>query len=148
MKLHELPRVTKRATRVGRGISAGKGKTAGRGTKGQKARNNMPKGFEGGQTKLYMRLPKLRGGNQIRRPLAESVSLSTLEKHYTENSRVSLKTLKNKGLISSRAAYVKIIGTGKLTKTLKFSNVDFTGSVYKQLYGKSKNTKTNDTPTA
>src|SRR6478672_3133063 len=66
MKLHDLrpaPGAHTRRTRVGRGIAAGKGKTAGRGTKGQKARagGSIPPWFEGGQTPLHMRIPKLRG---------------------------------------------------------------------------------------
>ncbi len=66
MKLHDLqpaPGSRKPRTRVGRGIAAGKGKTAGRGTKGQKARagGGIPAWFEGGQTPLHMRIPKLRG---------------------------------------------------------------------------------------
>lgn len=69
MNLHSLPKITQSKKRVGRGIAAGQGKTAGRGTKGQKSRSghNIPRFFEGGQTKLFARLPKVKGPRRYKK---------------------------------------------------------------------------------
>lgn len=141
--LHNLPRTTNRAKRVGRGIAAGQGKTAGRGTKGQKARTgaNIPTGFEGGQSKLYMRLPKLRGLGNNPRTVRATVTLAQLDKTFANGDVVSLDTLKAKGLAHGGAQAARIVGTGTLTKTLKFRGLSFTASVYETLYGKKRATK-------
>ncbi len=135
--LHTLPKSTARRARRGRGIAAGQGKTGGRGTKGQKARAgyNIPAGFEGGQTKLYLRLPKRRGEANRPRPGKATVTLGLLDRHFANGERVTLRSLRTKGLIDQAATRVKIVGTGTLTKTLKFAGVSFTGSVYTQLFG-------------
>lgn len=119
MKFNEL-KVTanKGPKRVGRGISAGQGKTAGRGTKGQKARAGSGKkeGFEGGQTPLVMRLPKLRGFRSIR-PKAETVYTSQLNgmKEVTNSS------LYEAGLIESAYSNVKVVVKGELKGAVKVS---------------------------
>jgi large subunit ribosomal protein L15 len=114
MKYHELE-VTKRKTkkRVGRGISAGQGKTAGRGTKGQNSRAGGKRrpGFEGGQTPLMQRLPKLRGFRSIR-PKAEVIYTGQL-------AGVKAKTIDNfslfeAGLVSNPHTIVKIVVKGEL----------------------------------
>ncbi len=130
--LHTLPRTVKRARRLGRGISAGQGKSAGRGTKGQKARSgfNIPAGFEGGQTKLFMRLPKLRGRRFPHRPLTATVTLTQLDHAFQDGNVVTLKTLRAKGLVGSDAKAAKIVGSGTLTKKLKFRGLTFTKAVY------------------
>ncbi|MBI4023218.1 50S ribosomal protein L15 [Candidatus Berkelbacteria bacterium] len=144
--LHQLPKLTRRKRRPGRGISAGQGKTAGRGTKGQKARTgyNIPAGFEGGQSKLYLRLPKRRGLRNQARATRATVTLRTLEAAYQTGERVSLATLKHKGLISSQARGVKVVATGQLTKALKFAGVQFTKSVYEQLYSQKKGVRSTE----
>ena len=86
MKLHDLkpaPGSTKRRTRVGRGIAAGKGKTAGRGTKGQKSRSgaSIPGWFEGGQTPIHVRVPKLRGFKPVNRIDYQVVNVGRLSEY-------------------------------------------------------------------
>lgn len=120
MKYHELKveRQTKNI-RVGRGISAGRGKTAGRGTKGQGARKSPTKtGFEGGQTPLHMRLPKLRGFKS-HRPSTETIytgQLDNIKKPTIDNI-----TLAEVGLVSGPYTIVKLIVNGELKskKTVK-----------------------------
>jgi large subunit ribosomal protein L15 len=82
MRVDELapsPGSTKSRKRVGRGIGGKGGKTAGRGTKGQRARNTVPVGFEGGQLPMHMRIPKLRGFNNPFRVEYQAVNLDTIE---------------------------------------------------------------------
>lgn len=117
MKYNELSiNRNKTATRVGRGISAGKGKTAGRGTKGQKSRKSggVRPGFEGGQNPLIQRIPKLPGFRSIR-PKAENVH-STQLNALTGN--VDNYKLAESGLISSPYVRVKLIFNGEITKKL------------------------------
>ena len=117
MKFHELKvNSTKSSSRVGRGIAAGQGKTAGRGTKGQKSRTGKGRrpGFEGGQNPLMQRLPKLRGFRSI---------TTKMETVYTGqisvlSSNIDNFTLVEAGLISSPYVNVKLISKGELTKKL------------------------------
>lgn len=141
MKLHKLAKTQPKRRPVGRGIAAGRGKTAGRGTKGQKSRSghNIPKGFEGGQTKLYMRLPKLRGlNNRIKRQQSATITLAQLEANFEDGERVNLETLRSKHLTGRLTKTVKIVARGKLTKKLKFSGVKFSKTVYDQIYKNQK----------
>lgn len=135
MKLHNLPKLVKKTKRHGRGIAQGLGKTAGRGTKGQKSRSgfNIPAGFEGGQTRLYRRLPKKRGLGFNPKQKPQAVTLSMLEKNFEAGERVSVRSLKKKGLISKDAVGAKVVAKGELTKTLKFAGIKFTSSVHNQL---------------
>ncbi|MFA7243738.1 MAG: 50S ribosomal protein L15 [Patescibacteria group bacterium] len=112
--------------RIGRGISAGQGKTAGRGTKGQKSRSgfNIPKRFEGGQTPLSMRLPKLRGFKSVN-DKARVISLDDISKNYKDGEVVSLKSLVEKKLIET-GSKAKILNNGKLT--VKVSLLDIKAS--------------------
>lgn len=125
MKLHEITkdRKDKSAKRVGRGIAAGGGKTAGRGTKGQKSRSghNIPRKFEGGQTPLVMRLHKL-PGFKSHKPKAVVVSLDDISKNYKNGEKVSVDTLIEKGLIR-KGDKVKILGTGELTVKITLDDV-------------------------
>jgi len=117
MKFHELNVVpNKSSRRVGRGISAGQGKTAGRGTKGQKSRTGSGRrpGFEGGQNPLMQRLPKLRGFRAIK-PSAESVQTGQLN---SLGSNIDNFTLADAGLISSPYVRVKLVVKGEITKKL------------------------------
>lgn len=115
MKYHELS-VTKKksAKRVGRGISAGQGKTAGRGTKGQSSRTGGKRrpGFEGGQTPLMQRLPKMRGFTS-HRVKTENVYTGQLDIIGTEASNF---TVFDAGLISSPYVKVKLVVKGAVTK--------------------------------
>lgn len=112
---------TKSAKRVGRGISAGGGKTAGRGTKGQKSRSgyNIPQRFEGGQTALLQRLPKMHGTkSRVIKPIA--ISYRTLEMIFDEGKTINKESLLENKLISSMNNKVKIIGSTKISKHFKF----------------------------
>lgn len=111
MKLNNLTPKSKNQVRkrVGRGISAGGGKTAGRGTKGQKARTgfNLPIRFEGGQSPLIQRLPKKRGIKARTKNLI-IIKTSKISKNFSEKETVSAKTLQEKGLIKKLDANQKI----------------------------------------
>jgi large subunit ribosomal protein L15 len=120
MKYNQLDlKKNQKRRRLGQGIAAGQGKTAGKGTKGQKARVGRGKrqGFEGGQTPLMMRLPKLRGFKSIRgkAELVFSDELNTLK------GVVSNKELFEAGLISSEYARVRIMARGEVTSKVDIS---------------------------
>jgi large subunit ribosomal protein L15 len=118
MKYHELKvNKNKPKTRVGRGIAAGKGKTAGRGTKGQKARTGATRkpGFEGGQNPLMQRLPKLRGFTS-QRAKVEEVKTSTLN---NLNGVIDNFKLYDAGLLQSPYTKAKLIYSGEITKKLE-----------------------------
>ena len=128
MKLNQIsdnPGATKDRMRVGRGIGSGKGKTAGRGVKGQKARTGVAiKGFEGGQMPLHRRLPK-RGFNNLYAQdlnevnlgrIQEAVDAGKLEKAAT----VTVESLVAAGIIARPRDGVKLLGQGELTAKLSF----------------------------
>ena len=104
--------------RVGRGIGGKGGKTAGRGTKGQYARNTVARGFEGGQMPLKQRVPKLKGFNNPFRVEYQAINLDTLEAMGV--SDISAALLIEKGLIS-KGNMVKVLGRGKIGKALTLS---------------------------
>lgn len=117
MERHRLSKlVSQSVKRVGRGIAGGQGKTAGRGTKGQKSRAgyNLPKKFEGGQTPLVMRLPKIRGRAPHRARIRLIVQRRDIARHYSAGETVSPATLLAKGLVHTTMAEIKIIGAGEL----------------------------------
>lgn len=136
--LTKLPKLITKKKRVGRGTAAGLGKTAGRGTKGQKSRTGfkIPTGFEGGQTRLYQRLPKLRGGGFKTYTRPAIVNLVKVNARFQDGERVSIQTLKAYNLIPQKATKAKIVGPGKLDKKLKFAGLEFSGAAYKAIYGK------------
>ena len=120
MKLHELKPAAgskKAPKRVGRGTGSGLGRNAGKGEKGQNARSGggVRRGFEGGQTPLYRRLPK-RGFTNIHAKTYTEVTLTMLNKATTEE--VTAESLLASGAISKIADGVKILGNGELTKKL------------------------------
>src|SRR6202165_638635 len=118
MKIHDLvpaPGSTHPRRRVGRGIAGKGGKTAGRGTKGQGARNNIKPGFEGGQLPLAMRIPKLKGFNNPFRVEYVVVNLDTLQEF--EGTEVSPETLRERGLVHKHGL-VKVLGRGELSRSL------------------------------
>jgi large subunit ribosomal protein L15 len=132
MKLHDLqpaPGSTKRKKRVGRGIAAGQGKTAGRGTKGQGARTGGGKGqyFEGGQLPLVRRLPFRRGFTNIWRVEYTEVNLDRLGQ-FDAGAEVSPETLLKAGVIKSVGKPVVILGQGELDKKLTVKAHRFSAS--------------------
>lgn len=118
--------------RVGRGIGSGLGKTSGRGHKGQKARSGggVRRGFEGGQTPLYRRLPK-RGFKNIHAKTYTEVTLTMLNKATTEE--VTAESLIKDGIISKANDGIVVLGTGKLEKKLKVKANRFTNSAAKSI---------------
>lgn len=115
MKIHDLKPAdgsTKRRKRKGRGISGKAGKTAGRGTKGQKARNTIPVGFEGGQLPLHIRMPKLRGFTNPFRVEYQAVNLDTIAESGLDE--VTPEALFEKGLVS-KGSLIKVLGRGELS---------------------------------
>jgi large subunit ribosomal protein L15 len=122
MKLHDLRSpegARKRRKRVGRGIAAGQGKTAGRGTKGQAARSGGTKGpyFEGGQLPLVRRLPFKRGFTNIWKVQYVPVNLNRLDRFETD-AEVSPETLAAMGIIKSPSLPVAILGQGDVDRPL------------------------------
>jgi large subunit ribosomal protein L15 len=118
MKIHDLkpsPGSNRARKRVGRGIGGKGGKTAGRGTKGQRARGTVPVGFEGGQMPMHMRVPKLRGFNNPFRVEYQAINLDTVEESSLDE--ISPETLLGAGLIS-KGALVKILGRGEITRAV------------------------------
>ena len=118
MKVHDLhpaPGSTKPKRRVGRGIGGKGGKTAGRGTKGQGARNNIKPGFEGGQLPLAMRVPKLKGFKNPFRVEYNVINLDAIEAF--DGDEVSPQSLRAKGLVHKHGL-VKVLGRGELTRAV------------------------------
>ena len=119
MKLNSLKRTNIKKIRPGRGIGSGKGKTGGRGHKGQKSRSGVAiKSFEGGQMPLYRRLPK-RGFKTLNKKNMAILNLSKIQKMCEKNknelkSPLDLKSLKDKKLINKKYLKLKILGTGEL----------------------------------
>ncbi|HMK62135.1 MAG TPA: 50S ribosomal protein L15 [Acidimicrobiales bacterium] len=106
----------RRRRRVGRGIAGKGGKTAGRGTKGQGARDTIPRGFEGGQLPLAQRIPKLRGFRNPFRVAYAAVNLDTLE--ALGASEVTPEVLHRAGLVR-KGALVKVLGRGELHRSMQ-----------------------------
>ena len=111
---------TKNRKRVGRGPASGTGKTSGRGMNGQKSRAGSGKGvgFEGGQTPLARRLPKLPGFKNINHVEYLPVNVSRLDEKFEAGDVVDGESLKTKGIIKHADALVKVLGDGDLTKAL------------------------------
>jgi large subunit ribosomal protein L15 len=116
MKVHDLkpaPGSHKAKKRVARGIGGKGGKTAGRGTKGQRARGGIPAGFEGGQLPLHKRVPKLRGFNNPFRVEYQAINLDTIEESGLDE--ISIDTLRANGLVGKNK-FVKVLGRGELSR--------------------------------
>ncbi len=119
MKIHDLKPAAgshKKKQRIARGIGGKGGKTAGRGSKGQRARGSIKPGFEGGQTPLHRRTPKAKGFNNPFRVEYHVVNLDTLET-FEAGSEVSPATLRARGLVAKRGL-VKVLGRGELSKAV------------------------------
>lgn len=138
MKLHELrpPKGAKkrRRKRVGRGISAGQGKTAGRGTKGQRARSGgaKPPYFEGGQLPLVRRLPHKRGFTNIFKVRYAVVNVERLA-GFRKGSEVTPQSLAEVGIIKSPDEPVKILGRGDIKKALTVKAHAFSASARQKI---------------
>ena len=134
MKLDELKPAQKneKRTRVGRGMGSGLGKTSGRGHKGQKARSGggVRRGFEGGQTPLYRRLPK-RGFTNIHARNYTEVTLTMLNEATTE--KVTAESLIADGIISKANDGIVVLATGKLEKKLTVKAVRFTKAAIEKI---------------
>lgn len=134
LKVHHLrpaPGAKTAKTRVGRG-EASKGKTAGRGTKGTKARYQVPTRFEGGQMPLHMRLPKLRGFKNPFRVEFQVVNLDKLSALYPQGGDVTVEDLIAKGAVR-KGAPVKVLGTGELTVKLSVAVDAYSGSAKEKI---------------
>lgn len=147
MKLHELTTPRKNAKgQVGRGIAAGQGKTAGRGTKGQKSRTGYkaPKRIPGMMSASDYRMPK-RKGFTSHRPKVVSVTIRQVDQAFSANEVVNPDALVKRNVIKSFGkAGVKILATGQLHKKLIFQNVLMSKSL-KQALGQSINSKSTGT---
>ncbi|MBS1724121.1 MAG: 50S ribosomal protein L15 [Armatimonadetes bacterium] len=122
MNIHELrpsKGSTKKKRRVARGIGSGMGKTATRGSKGQKARRQVSPWFEGGQTPIHRRLPVKKGFRNINHKEYAIVNVQSLEKHFEKGEDVTPEALIAKGLIHGTMDGLKVLGHGELTKKLK-----------------------------
>src|SRR3954470_12550977 len=134
LKVHHLKPAagshTKR-TRVGRGDGS-KGKTAGRGTKGTKARYQVPAAFEGGQMPLHMRLPKLKGFKNRFRTEYQVVNLDKIADRFPQGGTVGVEDLVAKGLVRD-SNLVKVLGGGDLSVALQVTAHAFSGSAKEKI---------------
>lgn len=135
MRLNTLspgPRAKKPAKRVGRGVSAGGGKTAGRGVKGQKARSGgyHKTGFEGGQMPLQRRLPKVGFSSQR---LGSRVEVRLGELATIDAESIDLEVLKKAGIVPKRADHAKVILSGTLDKAVKLVGISATAGARKAI---------------
>ncbi|HET7016976.1 MAG TPA: 50S ribosomal protein L15 [Streptosporangiaceae bacterium] len=135
MKIHHLrpaPGSHKKKTRVGRGEGS-KGKTAGRGTKGSKARTQVPAAFEGGQMPLHRRLPKLKGFSNSRFKITyQVVNLNRLAALYPDGGDVTPEDLAARGAVR-RGELVKILGTGEAVSGLRVTAHAFSASAIEKI---------------
>jgi len=137
MKAHELTGpdgARKRARRVGRGTGSGHGKTSGRGQKGQGARTsvNIPQNFEGGQTKLAMRIPKL-GGFKNRNKRRFSVLNLTRLNRFDAGTTVTPQLLVESGLLKDPGDGIKVLGAGRLSRALTVQAHHFSGNAEQKI---------------
>ncbi|MDH6623725.1 large subunit ribosomal protein L15 [Streptomyces sp. LBL] len=134
LKIHNLrpaPGAKTAKTRVGRG-EASKGKTAGRGTKGTKARYQVPERFEGGQMPLHMRLPKLKGFRNPFKTEYQVVNLDKLGALYPEGGEVTVEDLVTKGAVRKNSL-VKVLGQGEISVALQVTVDAVSGSAKEKI---------------
>ncbi|MFD3499276.1 50S ribosomal protein L15 [Streptomyces sp. NPDC058676] len=134
LKIHNLrpaPGAKTAKTRVGRG-EASKGKTAGRGTKGTKARYQVPERFEGGQMPLHMRLPKLKGFKNPFKTEFQVVNLDKLSALYPEGGEVTVEGLVAKGAVRKNSL-VKVLGQGEISVALQVTVDAVSGSAKEKI---------------
>jgi large subunit ribosomal protein L15 len=129
LKLHHLrpaPGAKTARTRVGRG-EASKGKTAGRGTKGTKARYQVPSAFEGGQMPIHMRLPKLKGFKNPFKVEFQVVNLDRISSLFPEGGDITVADLVAKGAVR-KGQPVKVLGQGEISVAVQVTADKFSGS--------------------
>ena len=134
LKLHHLrpaPGAKTAKTRVGRGEGS-KGKTAGRGTKGTKARYQVPVAFEGGQMPIHMRLPKLKGFKNPFKVEFQVVNLDKLNELFPQGGAVSVEDLVAKGAVR-KGQPVKVLGQGDISVAVQVSADAFSGSAKEKI---------------
>ncbi|MER6977718.1 50S ribosomal protein L15 [Streptomyces carpinensis] len=134
LKIHNLrpaPGAKTAKTRVGRG-EASKGKTAGRGTKGTKARYQVPESFEGGQMPLHMRLPKLKGFKNPFKTEYQVVNLDKLAALYPQGGEVTVEDLVAKGAVRKNSL-VKVLGQGEVSVALQVTVDAVSGSAKEKI---------------
>jgi len=134
LKVHHLrpaPGAHTPKTRVGRGEGS-KGKTAGRGTKGTKARYQVPAAFEGGQMPFHMRVPKLKGFKNPFRTEYQVVNLDKIAERFPQGGTVGVEELVAKGLVRSNSL-VKVLGGGDLAVKLEVTAHAFSGSAKEKI---------------
>lgn len=121
--IHTMQKTVQRSKkRLGRGHGSGRGKTAGRGTKGQKARGTIPPHFEGGQLSVMKRLPFLRGKQRNKSRQSKPVTITTgMLSVYESGSSVTLASLKKLQIIDQNVSEVKVLSGGSLSVALKVS---------------------------
>jgi large subunit ribosomal protein L15 len=126
IKLNNRVKINKPKIRVGRGIGSGKGKTCGRGVKGQKSRSGVAiKSFEGGQMPLYRRLPK-RGFKSLNKQKIAILNLNNIQKileknKYNIKNTIDLKVLKEKKIINKKFMKLKILGSGEIKNNIEIT---------------------------
>lgn len=134
IKLHHLrpaPGSKTEKTRVGRGEGS-KGKTAGRGTKGTKARKNVPARFEGGQMPLHMRLPKLKGFINRNRVEYQVLNLDDISRLFPQGGTIGVEEFVANGLVRKNEL-VKVLGDGELTVKVQVTANKFSGSAKEKI---------------
>ena len=134
IKIHHLrpaPGAKREKMRVGRGEGS-KGKTAGRGTKGTKARKNVPAAFEGGQMPIHMRLPKLRGFKNRFRTEYQPVNVGDIARVFPEGGAVTAADLAERGLVR-KGKLVKVLGNGDVSVKLDITADAFSASAKEKL---------------
>jgi len=142
--LNNLTKIKTKKIRVGRGIGSGKGKTSGRGVKGQKSRSGVAiKSFEGGQMPLYRRLPK-RGFNPLRKNLVSKLNLKDIQillenKKINKTDKIDLKLLKSKKIIKKYYDKIKILGSGEIKEKVNLE-VNYLSNSAKEKLNKSGST--------
>ncbi len=128
MRLNDIsdnPGAVKKRLRVGRGPGSGKGKTGGRGVKGQKSRSGVSiKAFEGGQMPLYQRLPKRGFNSRQSKKLLDQVNIGSIQrlidsKKISENNLIDISMLRSVGLVNKNAISVKLLAKGELASKIK-----------------------------
>ena len=136
MKLNNIAKTKEIKKRIGRGIGSGKGKTSGRGVKGQKSRSGVAiKSFEGGQMPLFRRLPK-RGFNSLNRNKVAKLNLNKIQslidkKVISEANILNLETLKKLKIVGNKYNKIKILGSGEIKNKLNAS-IDFISNSAKE----------------
>ena len=134
IKLHHLrpaPGAKTEKTRVGRGEGS-KGKTAGRGTKGTKARKNVPAGFEGGQMPIHMRLPKLKGFTNRNRVEYQVVNVGDIARLFPQGGTIGVDELVAAGAVRKNQL-VKVLGDGELSVAVNVTANKFTASAKEKI---------------